>query len=199
MTSGKLFVATAMPDRNWWRALWPDPDAVIKAIGIGPAMTVVDLGCGDGYLTAAIARHAHLGHVIGIDLDPTLLERARAVCTGMANCECVLGDAMELNRLISKPVEYILIANTFHGVQDKVGLAKEVFAALNHGSRFGIVNWHLLPHEEPIVMGIPRGPRTDLRMSPEQTREVVETAGFKLETLVELPPYHYGAIFYKED
>lgn len=32
-------------------------------------------------------------------------------------------------------------------------------------------------------------------MSPEQTRAAVEPAGFALEALVELPPYHYGAIF----
>jgi hypothetical protein len=32
-------------------------------------------------------------------------------------------------------------------------------------------------------------------MTPEQTRAVVEPAGFKLETVVELPPYHYGAVF----
>ena len=34
-----------------------------------------------------------------------------------------------------------------------------------------------------------------MRMSPEQTRTVVEPAGFTLERLVELPPYHYGAVF----
>lgn len=32
-------------------------------------------------------------------------------------------------------------------------------------------------------------------MSPEQTRAVVEPAGFTVEALIELPPYHYGAIF----
>ena len=45
------------------------------------------------------------------------------------------------------------------------------------------------------MLGQPRGPSTELRMSPEQTRAMVEPAGFKLETVVELPPYHYGAIF----
>lgn len=34
-----------------------------------------------------------------------------------------------------------------------------------------------------------------MRMSPGQTCSVVEPAGFTLETLVELPPYHYGAVF----
>jgi len=32
-------------------------------------------------------------------------------------------------------------------------------------------------------------------MTPAQTRAVVEAAGFVLEKVVELPPYHYGAVF----
>jgi hypothetical protein len=32
-------------------------------------------------------------------------------------------------------------------------------------------------------------------MSPEAVQAVVEPAGFQLESVVELPPYHYGAVF----
>jgi ubiquinone/menaquinone biosynthesis C-methylase UbiE len=38
-----------MPDKDWWHTLWPDPDGVVRALRIGQGMTVVDLGCGDGY------------------------------------------------------------------------------------------------------------------------------------------------------
>jgi hypothetical protein len=34
-------------------------------------------------------------------------------------------------------------------------------------------------------------------MTPEATAAVVEPAGLKLREIVELPPYHYGAIFEK--
>lgn len=195
MIKDRLFPATVMPDRKWWHALWPDPDGVVRALRIETGMTVVDLGCGDGYFTAAIARQVGPGRVIGLDLDPVMLEQAQAACKGMANCDWLLGDAMELSRLMSAPADYILIANTFHGVPDKTALAREVAAALKPNGRFAIVNWYPQPREETAVLGQPRGPKTELRMSPEQTRAVVEPAGFKLETLVELPPYHYGAIF----
>lgn len=191
----RLFPATAMPDQDWWQTLWPDPDGVIRALGIDPGMTVVDLGCGYGYFTIAIARQAGFGHVIGLDLDPAMLEQAKAACEETTNCAWQLGDAMELSRLIPAPVDYVLIANTFHGVPDKTALAREITAALKPNGRFAIVNWYPRPREETTVLGKPRGPSTELRMSPEQTRAVVEPAGFKLETLVELPPYHYGAIF----
>ncbi|KFB73505.1 MAG: Demethylmenaquinone methyltransferase [Candidatus Accumulibacter phosphatis] len=195
----RLFPATAMPDRDWWHALWPDPDGFARALRIECGMTVVDLGCGYGYFTAAIARQVGPGRVIGFDLDPAMLEQAQAACNGLSNCEWLLGDAMELSRLLGAPADYVLIANTFHGTPDKTGLAREVAAALKPDGRFAIVNWHPLPREETTVLDQPRGPKTDMRMSLEQTCAVVEPAGFKLETQVNLPPYHYGAIFLRRN
>lgn len=194
-TREQLFPATAMPDREWWRALWSDPDGVCRALGIAPGMRVVDLGCGYGYFTAAIARLVKPGRVLGFDLDPEMLRQAQAACEGLPNCDWLLGDAMELSHLLDAPADYVLIANTFHGAPDKVGLSREVADALKPDGHFAIVNWHPLPREETTVLDQPRGPATTLRMSPEQTRAVVEPAGFRLETLVELRPYHYGAIF----
>ncbi|HEY9817622.1 MAG TPA: methyltransferase domain-containing protein [Candidatus Obscuribacterales bacterium] len=190
-----MFPATAMPDKDWWHSLWPDPDRVIKALRIEPGMKVVDLGCGDGYFTAAIARQVGAGRVIGLDLDPVMLEQAQAACEGMLNCSWLLGDAVALSRLLDPSVDYVLIANTFHGVPDKTALAREIAKVLKPNGRFAIVNWHPLPREQTTVLGQPRGPKIAMRMSAEQTRMVVEPAGFRLERLVELPPYHYGAVF----
>jgi SAM-dependent methyltransferase len=192
-----LFPATVMPDQDWWQALWPDPDAVIQALGIKTGMAVVDLCCGDGYFTAAIARRIGSGRVVGFDLDPVMLEQAEAACRGLTNCAWVTGDARELSRLIEDRVDYVLIANTFHGVPEQTAFVREVAAVLKPEGRFAIVNWHPRPREETPVLGQPRGPRTELRMSPEQVRAVVEPAGFRLDQLVELPPYHYGTIFKK--
>ena len=105
---------------------------------------------------------------------------------------------MELSRLVGAPADYVLIANTFHGVPVKTALAREVAAALKSDGRFAIVNWYPLSREETTVLGQPRGPSTELRMSPEQTRAVVAPAGFELEALVALPPYHYRALFRKQ-
>lgn len=191
----RIFPATVMPDRDWWQALWPDPDATIRALAIGEGMTVVDLCCGDGYFTAAIARQVGTGQVVGFDLDPGMLAQAKVACAAAANCLWIAGDAMDLGRLVGQRADYVLIANTFHGAPDQPGLARAVAAILKPGGRFTVVNWHPLPREQTTVLGRARGPRTEMRMSPEALQAVVEPAGFSLESLVELPPYHYGAIF----
>lgn len=149
MMQERLFPATAMPDQDWWQTLWPDPDGLIATLRIEPGMHVVNLGCGDGYFTAAIARHVGSGRVIGFDLDPIMLEQARAVCVPYGHCDWVLGDAMKLSRLIPAPVDHVLIANTFHGVPDPTALAREIAAVLKPAGRFAIVNWHPIARTDP--------------------------------------------------
>ena len=191
----KIFPATAMPDPQWWHALWPDPNATVSRLGIHEGLEVVDLCCGDGYFTAAIAKQVGPGHVIGVDLDPTLLEQAKIECREQANCTWINGDASDLSRLINGKVDYVLIANTFHGIPNPTALSREVAAILNPGGQLAIVNWYPRAREETVVMGQPRGPRTEMRMSPMAVQAVVEPAGFEQTCVVELAPYHYGAIF----
>jgi SAM-dependent methyltransferase len=198
MPSDAFFPATAMPDRNWWQALWPDPEGVLRALGIEPGMTVVDLCCGDGIFTAPLARLVE-GRVYGVDLDPAMLEEARAAVAraGAEVRRWIPGDAMDLARLIGEEVDFVLIANTFHGVPDQTGLARGAAAVLRPGGAFAVVNWYPLPREQTVVLGQPRGPKTEMRMAPKAVRAVVEPAGFDWHRRVELPPYHYGALFRK--
>ncbi|MFJ6328676.1 MULTISPECIES: class I SAM-dependent methyltransferase [unclassified Rhizobium] len=107
----------------------------------------------------------------------------------------ICADARELTNLFSEPVDYVLIANTFHGVPDQVGLVRSAKAVLRPQGLFGIVNWHALPREETTVPGLPRGPRTDMRMSPEAVSAVIEPEGFRTVRIIDLPPYHYGTVF----
>ena len=92
-------------------------------------------------------------------------------------------------------VDFVFLANTFHGVPDKPRLAQAVRQVLKPGGLFAVVNWHQRPREETVIMGEPRGPKTELRMSPEQTIKSVEAGGLTFVERVELPPYHYAVTF----
>ena len=191
-----FFPATAMPDRDWWTALWPDPEGVLRRLGVEPGMVVVDLCCGDGYFTAPLAGIVE-GQVYGVDIDPAMLERTRAELerAGRTVLDLICADARDLPDLLPGKVDYVLIANTFHGVPDKTAMARAVAAALKPCGEFVIVNWRPLPREDTVVLNKSRGPRTEMRMSPEAVRAVVEPAGFTLTQVVELPPFHYGAVY----
>jgi ubiquinone/menaquinone biosynthesis C-methylase UbiE len=190
-----FFQGTEMPTAGWWEALWPDPTKVLRLVGVKPGMIVIDLCSGDGWFTLQIAKIAQ--DVFAIDIDASLLEvaRLRLQENGLANCTFVAGDAYDVATLVPHPVDLVFLANAFHGVPDRPRLARAVGQLLKPGGRLVIVSWHQRPREETIVLGEPRGPRTELRMSPDQTIESVTPAGLRLSQLVEVPPYHYGAVF----
>src|SRR5882724_9401710 len=190
-----FFEATEMPSAGWWEALWPDPAAVLAAAGIRSGMEVVDLCSGDGWFTLHIARIAR--HVTAIDIDGNLLQAARHRLNqnGVTNCDFVVGDAYDLGTLVPRPVDFVFLANAFHGVPDRPRLARAVRAVLKPNGRFAIINWHQRPREETTVLGEPRGPRTEMRMSPQKTIHDCEAGGLSLVRVAEVPPYHYGAVF----
>ncbi len=184
-----------MPDSGWWEALWPEPSEVVSALGIGCDDAVVDLCCGDGWLTLPIARRAR--HVTAIDLDVKVLETARLRLGERAvkNCTFVEADAYDVAEAISKPADFVLLASAFHGAPDKPRLVRAVWLALKPGGSFGLVNWHPRPRELTRVLGRPRGPATALRIGVAHTIEIVEAGGFQIRNFVDVSPHHYAAIF----
>lgn len=186
-----------MPTAGWWEALWPDPAEVLNQVGVRAGVTVIDLCSGDGWFTLQIAKIAR--HVVAIDIDAKLLDMARLRLTesGLTNCNFVEGNAYDVGKLLPHPVDFVFLANAFHGVPERTRLARSVYDALKPGGRFAIVNWHVRPREETTILGEPRGPATELRIGPETTIDAVKPAGFRSSGIVELPPYHYGALFEK--
>src|SRR5215467_2216253 len=174
-----FFEGTEMPTAGWWEALWPDPAGVLVKMGLKSHMDVIDLCSGDGWFTLQIAKLAR--HVVAIDIDPKLLEiaRHRLAEGGTHNCDFVAGDAYDVAQLWPRPVDYVFVANAFHGVPDRPRLARSVTEALKPTGRFAIINWHPRPREETTVLGEPRGPRTELRMSADQTIKAMELGDLK--------------------
>jgi SAM-dependent methyltransferase len=192
-----FFPATTMPDADWWQALWPDPGKVLAEMGVEPGMVAVDLCCGDGLFTVPLAHIAKRVYAIDIDLAVLNNARSRVAATGPTNCEFVVADAMTVDAVLPEPVDYVFLANTFHGIPDQRGLARAVAAILKPKGQFGIVNWHCRPRAETVVLGQPRGPKTEMRIEADKVAGTVELAGLLLNRTVELPPYHYGAVFQK--
>jgi ubiquinone/menaquinone biosynthesis C-methylase UbiE len=189
-----FFPATTMPDADWWQALWPDPAKVLVEMGVQSGMLAADLCCGDGPFTAPLAHIAD--RVYAIDIDPTMLDRAQGLvaAAGATNCQFVVADAMTVDAVVPKPVDHVFLANTFHGVPDQLGLASAIAAILKPQGQLGIVSWHCRPREETVVLGKPRGPKTEMRLEASDVTAIVEPAGLLLNRTVELPPYHYGVV-----
>lgn len=127
--------------------------------GVGEGDMVVELGCGDGRCLISAARN-HRAHGLGVDLDETLLERARAA----ARAEGV-SHLVEFRRQNALTVD--------------VSAATVVLLYLP-----GDFNLRLRPK---LQHELPRGARVVSRgwdmgdWEPEQTRTVVDSRGIETE------------------
>lgn len=198
MTLPGFFEGTGMPEPGWWEALFPDPVQVISDVGVAPGMTVVDLCSGDGWFTLHLSKIAR--EVIAIDIDGKMLERARVRLTegGLTNCVFLEANAYDVTKVVRDRVDYVFLANAFHGVPDKPRLARVVHDVLKPGGMFAVVNWHSRPREETTILGEPRGPATELRIRPEETIAAVQSSGLTFKGQIEVPPYHYAVTFKRE-
>lgn len=198
MNDETLFPATIMPDSDWWHVLWPTPETVLTDVGVSENISIIDLCCGDGLFTESMCQLVSPNKVWALDLDEHLLKQAENRCAKYTNFQAILGNAMDLPRQINEPVDYVFMANTFHGVPNKAELSQVICDILKKGGRFTVVNWHKRPREETPVLDLSRGPSTKLRMTPNDVRLIVEPIGFELDEVVEVGPYHYASIFGKK-
>ncbi|EMA67849.1 methyltransferase type 11 [Halorubrum aidingense JCM 13560] len=192
------FQNTGQPDWDWWGRIWPTPGATLRQLGLSPGDRVAEIGCGNGYFALPAARIVDPASVYAIDLDESLLAELESLAAeqGIENVVPVRGDARDLAAHLPEPVDVALLANAFHGIDDRAGFVEGIVAALAADGRFVVVNWHARPREETTIGGEPRGPPTDLRLTPEETRQAVESASdLRLTREIDLPPYHYGLVF----
>lgn len=197
MTLPGFFEGTGMPDAGWWEALFPHAGKILTDVGVKSEMEVVDLCSGDGWFTLPLSQMAR--HVFAIDIDDKLLEisRKRLLVRNIKNCDFITGDAFNIGKLCPVAVDFVFIANAFHGVVDRPSFVRAVLKSLKPNGSLAIVNWHQHPREKTTILGEPRGPKTELRLTPQQTINDAEAGGAKLGRIVEIPPYHYGAVFHR--
>lgn len=198
-TSGMdRFQNTRQPDWDWWGKLWPTPGETLRHLGLSTGDTLVEIGSGNGYFALPAARIVDPATVYALDVDSSLLEELEHLASQqkLDNVSPVHGDARSLADHLINPVDIGLIANTFHGIENPATFVEEIVAVLTEDGRFIVVNWRDLPRETTTVAGEPRGPPTDLRLSPAESREIVEAAAdVTLAQQIDILPYHYALLF----
>ena len=169
------------PSAAWWvseqervdRQFAPLTEALIAQAAPAPGESVVDVGCGCGATTLALAdRVGEQGRVLGIDLAASMVARAnhRAETAGLPQVRVVTGDATlypfmaEADLMVSRLGVMFFV--------DPAGALAHLRTALRPGGRLVFVCWrtlaenpwfivpldaarHLLPPAEPPVPDAP--------------------------------------------
>jgi ArsR family transcriptional regulator len=130
-----------VPGRSW--AAWS------RALGhLLPPLDVVDIGCGEGYLTVEVARWAR--RVIAVDRAPVVLARARALA-GRRRVDNITFKRGEIDRLPleSASVDVALLSQALHHSADPARTVAEAVRVVRPGGRILILD--LRAHEEHWV------------------------------------------------
>jgi len=173
-----------------------DADAFLKAINLEPEATVVDLACGAGNYTLAIARSKGAPRrIIAVDLWPEGIEALRK----SANAEpvaCIESHVADIRGRL--PVEdtcadICLMATVLHDLVhegDSQSTLNEVARILKPDGVLAIAEFKKLDG--------PPGPPKDIRLRLEDVSALLMKFGFiRFSAVVELGPHIYFAQFRK--
>ncbi|MEZ5939642.1 MAG: methyltransferase domain-containing protein [Hyphomonadaceae bacterium] len=80
------------------RALILPASRLARRLGLRPDDDVLEIGCGPGYFLPAVARRLPQGRLHAIDLQPGMIDRARARAgrAGLSNVDCIVSPAETL-------------------------------------------------------------------------------------------------------
>ena len=107
---------------------------VVRATGLRPGDSAIDLACGTGSLTRALAETVGpTGSVLGVDFSAEMLRAAQA--RPAANVEYRLGDATDLAGVPSGRFDAATIAYGARNIPDLDGLFAEIARVLKPGGR----------------------------------------------------------------
>jgi trans-aconitate methyltransferase len=109
--------------------VWKHGESLVELLGPKPGEQILDLGCGTGHLTAAIAESG--AGVVGMDSSADMLAQARAA---FPRLEFVQADARDFS--FDKPFDAIFSNAALHWVRPPERVIGCVRDALRPGGRF---------------------------------------------------------------
>jgi ABC-2 type transport system ATP-binding protein len=150
---------------------------------------VLELGCGTGFFTKAIADNSEL--VIATDLSEEMLKVARRQLRGLGNVWVEKADC-EGMAYPAERFDGVFLANVLHVVNNPARCLQESYRVLRDGGLLLVVDFTVrgMHWFEKVKMGIrylrrwgipPRGGRSDL--SCEELACLVDAAGFVVDKL----------------
>jgi ubiquinone/menaquinone biosynthesis C-methylase UbiE len=168
------------------RDTWQMPGRVIDALGIAAEASVADVGAGTGYFSVRLAKAVPRGTVYAVDIEPSMLEyiRKRAATERLSNVVTVQAGTTGPN--LPKPVDLVLVVDTYHHLPDRPRYFRDLQKALVAGGRVAIIDFR---------KDSPEGPPREFRFEADQIVDEMKQAGFRLDARHEFLPRQHFLVF----
>lgn len=165
---------------------WQRPSQVVEALGLRTDAAVADIGAGTGYFTIRLARAVPQGTVYAVDVEAAMLDFIRKRAHGEHAMNVVTVQAAADSPNLPKPVDVILIVNTYHHLPGRVAYFGAVKSSLVPAGRIAIVDFR---------KEAPGGPPPEFRFEAAEIVAEMEQAGYRLEAQHDFLPRQHFLIF----
>ena len=163
-----------------------DNELILKALDIKAGQTILDAGCGNGYMSKVFSNEVtQSGKVYALDPDKYFLKVLENEAQG-TNIQTMEGDITRPTRLNESSVDLVYISTVIHlfSRQQMQGFLEEVTRLLKPVALLAIVE--IEKKETPF------GPPLESRYSPEELKGIVPLAPVKT---VQVGEHFYMSIF----
>jgi ubiquinone/menaquinone biosynthesis C-methylase UbiE len=168
---------------------WQMPSRVIEVLTLSPNMSIADIGAGTGYFSIRLAKAVPAGTVYAVDVEPSMLDhiRKRALGEGLKNVVTVQANGTSPN--LPKPVDVVIIVDTYHHLPGRPTYFRELQKSLVTGGRVAIVDFR---------KDSPEGPPPEFRFEADQIVGEMKQAGYRLDAKHDFLPRQHFLVFRAE-
>jgi ubiquinone/menaquinone biosynthesis C-methylase UbiE len=155
-----------------------DPLQIIALTPIRPYEEIGDIGCGPGYLTLPLAKHAYDGKVYAIDPRKEMLDivRQRVDSARLGNVDFVLSKRIKVP-LNDDVLDGTVVSDVVTAARRPRSLLKEVHRLLRGGGWLAIIDW-ISPNNSDGSENVGDG-----RLPAERVADMASEIGFTRVTL----------------
>lgn len=167
------------------RRKWMDPEAILSGLGLKPGFTFVDIGCGGGFFALPAARIVGPGgNVYGLDTDTRSITvlKEQAAKEKLDNVRLTTGRGEE-NILCEECADIVFFGMDLHDFQYPAKVLGNARKMIKSTGRLANLDW------KKAAMNI--GPPLEKRFAEEKAIQLIEAAGFSVETINDSGPWHY--------
>jgi SAM-dependent methyltransferase len=161
---------------------------LLANLGLKPGMVVCDLGCGNGYYTAPIAKLIPDGHVYAVDIQPEMLSllREKLQADEITNVTPVLG--LEYDpKLPDASVDLVLLVDVYHEFAYPEPMLAAIRRALKPDGRVVFVEFRAEDPDVPI--------KPEHKMTRAQVLKEITANGFRFHSEFEKLPWQHVLFF----
>ncbi len=166
-----------------------DNEVILKALNIKAGQTILDAGCGNGYMSKLFSKEiTESGKVYALDPDKHFIKVLKNETQG-TNIETIEGDITRPTQLDESSVDLIYLSTVIHGFSKNQmqGLFKEVKRLLKPDATLAIVE--IEKKETPF------GPPLESRYSPEELKKIIPLVPVNT---VQVGEHFYMQVFQKK-